>query len=510
MRFALSRRAFGLRWMLPVALVAASLSRMALAATVTVINVDGAGEGLNDPTPVAPVGGNSGTTVGAQRLIALQSAANIWGSLLASNVTIKIDAKFDPLTCDATSAVLGTAGSIGVSKDFTGAPLANHYYASALANSIAGSDQDPTKSEIRATFNSNLGQMGCLQGSGFYYGLDGNEGVLTDLIPVVLHELAHGLGFINFVNLTSGSNTLGAPDAFEHWMLDLTTGKLWDAMSDAERVTSSTNTRKLVWSGPLVTAATPQTLAPGAPLLTASGAINGEFLIGVALFGPTLAQHPVTASLKLVQDSGGTTTDGCENIINNVSGAVALIDRGTCNFTVKVKNAQNAGAAAVLIADNVAGSPPDVLPGGDSTITIPSGRITMADGASFKTALMSGSVTVSLRADKTRLQGADSQHRAMLYTPSPNDPGSSANHWDLSATPDLLLEPIIFNDVGHNVDLTLPLLKDVGWSTPVTLVPASSKAWAGLAAGALAFAGIVMSRRRRASSAAALAPDPRR
>src|SRR5438093_8524133 len=47
------------------------------AATITVINNDGPGEGLNDPTPVAPVGGNTGTTRGQQRLIAFQRAADI-------------------------------------------------------------------------------------------------------------------------------------------------------------------------------------------------------------------------------------------------------------------------------------------------------------------------------------------------------------------------------------------------------------------------------------------------
>jgi hypothetical protein len=44
-----------------------------------------------------------------------------------------------------------------------------------------------------------------------------------------------------------------------------------------------------------------------------------------------------------------------------VNGKIALIDRGTCSFPQKVKNAQNAGAIGVIIADNVAGSPPDRL-----------------------------------------------------------------------------------------------------------------------------------------------------
>src|SRR5882672_3769119 len=79
-------------------------------ATVTVINLDGPGEGFNDPSPADPAstaGGNSGTTLGEQRLIAFQRAANIWGSFLSSPVEIRIDANFDPLSCTNVSAVLG-------------------------------------------------------------------------------------------------------------------------------------------------------------------------------------------------------------------------------------------------------------------------------------------------------------------------------------------------------------------------------------------------------------------
>ena len=69
------------------------------------------------PTPATPLGGNTGTTVGEQRLIAFQRAADIWGSLLDSGVEIRIQASFTPLTCDATSATLGSAGPIQVLGD---------------------------------------------------------------------------------------------------------------------------------------------------------------------------------------------------------------------------------------------------------------------------------------------------------------------------------------------------------------------------------------------------------
>ena len=66
-----------------------------------------------------------------------------------------------------------------------------------------------------------------------------------------------------------------------------------------------------------------------------------------------------------------------------MTGKIALIDRGTCTFTTKVKNAQLAGASGVLIANNV----PTGLPGmggTDPTITIPSLGITQSLGEALR------------------------------------------------------------------------------------------------------------------------------
>src|SRR5262245_26884204 len=93
------------------------------AATIVIINNDPANVGFNDPTAVAPVGGNPGTTLGQQRLNAFQAAANKWGATITSVPTIRIRAQWVALTCTATSAVLGSAGATEIFRDFTGAPL---------------------------------------------------------------------------------------------------------------------------------------------------------------------------------------------------------------------------------------------------------------------------------------------------------------------------------------------------------------------------------------------------
>src|SRR5262245_40673576 len=90
---------------------------LAHATSIVVINEDGVGEGFTDPTPMAPVGGNAGTTLGAQRLNAFQHAADIWAGLVSSPVTIRVGAKFNPQTCSATSAVLGSAGPTEAFRD---------------------------------------------------------------------------------------------------------------------------------------------------------------------------------------------------------------------------------------------------------------------------------------------------------------------------------------------------------------------------------------------------------
>jgi hypothetical protein len=221
-------------------------------ATVTVINLDGPGEGFNDSSPADPAstaGGNSGPTLGAQRLIAFQFAANLWGSLLSSPVEIRIDANFDPLTCSGVMAVLGRAGASSVFRDFAGAPLANTWYPKAMANKFAGADLFPGVSDISAHFNSAIGTT-CPFPRVWYYGLDGNPpGGQLDFVTVVLHELGHGLGFFSSVDLVTGQKFMERDDVFSRNLEDHSTGKLYPEMTNAERISASQNTGNLHWVG---------------------------------------------------------------------------------------------------------------------------------------------------------------------------------------------------------------------------------------------------------------------
>jgi PA domain len=445
-------------------------------ATITIVNMDSPGEGFNDPTPASPVGGNSGTTLGQQRLIVFQAAAATWGSSLSSVVEIRIQASFDPLSCTTTSGVLGSAGAASIVSDFPGAAFAKTWYAVALANKLAGTDLLPSSNDIVAQFNSSIGtDPNCLTGLNWYYGLDDNHGTDLDLMTVLLHEFAHGLGFASFVDESKGTEIRNKTDIYSRQILDTTTGQTWDKMTTHQRKLSAIRGRKLVWNGAAVTVAVPTVLAQGTPLLTVNspGGIAGNYDVGEASFGPILTSPGITGdviqALDAADATGPSTTDACTTITNPafVAGKIALVDRGSCSFTVKVKNCQDAGALAVLVADNVAGSPPAGMGGTDDTITIPSVRITLADGNTIKGALAGGVVNATLGVDLSIRAGADAANQALLYSPDPVAPGSSISHWDTLEFPNQLMEPFINSDLTHNVsppaDLTRTLLGDEGW-----------------------------------------------
>ncbi|MFC4932172.1 PA domain-containing protein [Massilia sp. GCM10023247] len=450
------------------------------AATIIIVNQNAPGIGFNDPTPVAPVGGNTGTTLGQQRLNAFQYAANIWGATLTSNVPIRIGASFVPLSCTENSAVLGSAGANEIWSDFTNAPRPNTWYPSALASKLAGTDvATPGEPHIIARFNSRLGLFpNCLPGSGFYLGLDNNAGPAIDLVTVLLHEMAHGLGFQTFTDNETGAEIQGIPSIWDYFLVDNRTEQLWVNMTDAQRAASSISGDRLSWNGPVVTAAVPQVLDPRSRLSisgSAAGSAAGDYNVGDASFGPPLGPTPVTGQLMPVVEQQDGTGLACAPLSDTnalaVRGNVALVSRGECPFVDKARNVQAAGAIGMVVADNAPGEPTG-MSGSDPSITIPSVRVTQEAGVTLRTALQARSrtrsgVVASLGIDPTRLAGTDPRRRILMYTPTTVAPGSSVSHYTTEAKPNQLMEPSINSDLTHTVtpprDLTYPLLQDIGW-----------------------------------------------
>lgn len=129
---------------------------------------------------------------------AFQFAVDIWESELVSSIPIRIRADWTPLT----SGVLGQAIWGSAHANFEGAQQVNTFYPVALAEKIAGADiNQTTEPDIVASFNSN---------AAWYFGTDGNTpSGKMDMVTIVLHEIAHGLGFTDTYDVESGDGSVG-------------------------------------------------------------------------------------------------------------------------------------------------------------------------------------------------------------------------------------------------------------------------------------------------------------
>ena len=123
-------------------------------------------------------------------------------------------------------------------------------------------------------------------------------------------------------------------------------------------------------------------------VVNSPASIAGSKVAQSAQFGQPLTAVGVTGDVV-----AAVPANGCTDLTNaaQVSGKIALIDRGTCEFSTKVLKAQNAGAVAVIIANNVSSGLPGMGAGVDAPfVTIPSVGILQSDGAAIRGALTGG------------------------------------------------------------------------------------------------------------------------
>ena len=121
--------------------------------------------------------------------------------------------------------------------------------------------------------------------------------------------------------------------------------------------------------------------------INSPGSLQGDYPAVKAAFGDTDFSS-FSGNLVLVDDGTSDSTLGCNTLTNAaaINGNIAVIERGTCFFVDKVRNAQDAGAIGVLMINNVGGTP-IIMGGSDSTITIPAVMISKDDGAAILNAL---------------------------------------------------------------------------------------------------------------------------
>lgn len=438
---------------------------------VTLVVTDPPGQGFNDGRPADPqAGDNQAATLGEQRLRVLQQAAAIWAERIASPVPIRVEIELAQLPCEADRTVLGWAGPTYVVRDFAGAPRPNTHYPVALANALAGSDLVADEVDIVASFNLAI-DLGCREGiSGWWYGLDPEQPVPEDriaLLPVALHELAHGLGFVSLIDVDEGSYPEAAsPTVWASYLYDLGLQRHWRHLSALDRAVSARNDPHLVWTGEQVNQRLEQVLA-AAPVLVAPGARGAGAIdeLGLAQFGAPWPDGLV-ARVVAVNDGVGDRADGCQVPFANgarLAGRIALIERGTCTFVEKVAHAQAHGAVAAVIVNNEEGVPPAM--GGDApAITIPAVMVTRRAGAALRLGLVRQALPLTYgRAPELAGIAAGCLR---MYAPDEAEPGSSVSHFHASAQPPLLMAPRIARDHFDQPGLAVELLHDIGWPRP--------------------------------------------
>jgi len=172
---------------------------------------------------------------------AVQAAIDIWSDNWSSSVPINVVANF---VQQGTSGILASASPVSFFHNFSGAPDPNLWYSSAMANALAGKDLDPASPEISININATMV-------SAFYLGTDGNcPPNLYDLESIILHEVAHGLGFLSNDSFDPFSQygSIDQPTAFDAYAQTPDGGRLMDLASPSAGLGTAFQS-PLVWSG---------------------------------------------------------------------------------------------------------------------------------------------------------------------------------------------------------------------------------------------------------------------
>lgn len=124
--------------------------------------------------------------------------------------------------------------------------------------------------------------------------------------------------------------------------------------------------------------------------------ITGSNIAIPASFGPDFPANGIS-SILTVASYDANNVDGCEAITSDVNNKIAVMRRGSCNFTVKVKNAQDAGAIAAIVVQN-SSDDTFAMGGEDGSITIPSAMVgqEFGDGILLSTTNLQTNIALTL------------------------------------------------------------------------------------------------------------------
>src|SRR6266540_250765 len=134
-----------------------------------------------------------------------------------------------------------------------------------------------------------------------------------------------------------------------------------------------------------------------------------------------------------------TASNGCTSVPAGAAGKLAIINRGVCTFSTKVRNAIAAGAVGVLVVNNVAGDPTAMAKDGLGGDNLPAVMIGIVEGAALRA---SGATTASAEASFSEFITPNADILAGFSSQGPTNV-------DLAVKPDL-------TSVGVNVLSSIP------------------------------------------------------
>ena len=205
--------------------------------------------------------------------------------------------------------------------------------------------------------------------------------VQTFYTTSILHDWLHHAGFDEAAGNFQRENYTGNGNDRDEVRVEVQDGS---GINNANFFTpndgSSGIMQMFLWSVPEIEVLAPATLA-------------NLYDVGLAQFGGIAT---LTARVVPATDDSDNPLEGCDDLINTegLEGNIALINRGSCFFEQKVFNAEQAGAAAVIICNNVAD--PLVINMAEPEdqnlfdVTIPSVMLSMADCALLRTEIENG------------------------------------------------------------------------------------------------------------------------
>ena len=170
---------------------------------------------------------------------AIQAAIDIWAQNFISSIPININITWSK---PVNNSVLASASAKNVFANFNGAPDKTLYYTSALANALAGRDLDVNDVELEIDVAST---------ANWYFGVDGLCPPRSyDLVSVILHEMAHGLGFMSgsYYDQATGEGRIMQPTPFDAYA-QLPDGRRLVDMPSPSLETGKALTSNLFWSG---------------------------------------------------------------------------------------------------------------------------------------------------------------------------------------------------------------------------------------------------------------------